>query len=138
MVRFCARRIKWAYRQLPILGVNLGKLGFLADLSPNEFLACYHTSDREFRIVEHLMFECRIWRDGQKLHHMLGLNEVAILAGRPISILDVDLYVDAELVTTYSCDGLIVATPIGSTAHSLSCWRADFAKGFASIRVPAD
>ncbi len=110
-----------AYRQLPILGVNLGKLGFLADLSPAEFLAVLpRLNDREFRIVEHLMFECSIWREGQKLHHMLGLNEVAILAGRPFSILDVDLYVDAELVTTYSCDGLIVATPIGSTAHSLS------------------
>ena len=45
---------------------------------------------------------------------------MCILAGRPFAILDVNLYVDAELVTTYSCDGLIVATPIGSTAHSLS------------------
>ena len=44
----------------------------------------------------------------------------AFWRGRPFSILDVNLYVDAELVTTYSCDGLIVATPIGSTAHSLS------------------
>ena len=50
----------------------------------------------------------------------LGLNEVAVLAGPPFAILDVDLYVDAELVTTYSCDGLIVSTPVGSTAHSLS------------------
>jgi NAD+ kinase len=48
------------------------------------------------------------------------MNEVCVLAGRPFTLLDVNLYVDAELVTTYSCDGLIVATPIGSTAHSLS------------------
>ena len=51
---------------------------------------------------------------------MLGLNEVAVLAGAPFGILSVDLYVDSELVTTYSCDGLIVSTPVGSTAHSLS------------------
>jgi NAD+ kinase len=42
------------------------------------------------------------------------------LGGPPFDILDVDLYVDSELVTTYSCDGLIVSTPVGSTAHSLS------------------
>ena len=50
----------------------------------------------------------------------LGLNEVAVHAGPPFSLMDIDLYVDSELVTTYSCDGLIVSTPVGSTAHSLS------------------
>ena len=49
-----------------------------------------------------------------------GLNEVVVLAGTPFTLLNVDLYVDSELVTTYSCDGLIVSTPVGSTAHSLS------------------
>jgi NAD+ kinase len=52
--------------------------------------------------------------------HRLGLNEVAVLGGPPYSLLEIDLYVDAEWVTTYSCDGLIVSTPVGSTAHSLS------------------
>jgi len=54
------------------------------------------------------------------VHEQLGLNETAIFAGPPFRMLDIQLYVDAELVTTYSCDGLIVATPVGSTAHSLS------------------
>ena len=54
------------------------------------------------------------------IHDELGLNETAILAGPPFSILTVDLYVDSELATTYSCDGLIIGTPVGSTAHSLS------------------
>ena len=45
---------------------------------------------------------------------------MAILGGRPFTIVDIHLYVDAELVTTYSCDGLIVSTPVGSTAHNLS------------------
>jgi len=59
-------------------------------------------------------------RDGQPVAEALGLNEAAVLAGPPFSMLDVQLYVDGELVTTYSCDGLIVSTPVGSTAHSLS------------------
>ncbi len=50
----------------------------------------------------------------------LSLNEVAILGGPPFSILEIDLYVDSELATTYSCDGLIISTPVGSTAHNLS------------------
>jgi NAD+ kinase len=72
------------------------------------------------------MFECRLERrapgkdDWRTVARQLGLNEVAVLAGAPFAMLEVHLYVDSELVTTYSCDGLIVSTPVGSTAHSLS------------------
>lgn len=109
------------HNQRPIIAINLGKLGFLADLSPAEFLAqlptiCWH----ELPVIEHLMLECRLLRGGTVVCEELGLNEVAVLAGLPFKILEVDLYVDAELVTTYSCDGLIVSTPVGSTAHNLS------------------
>lgn len=108
-------------KQRPMLGVNLGKLGFLADLLPEEFIEQLPAiCSGSLPIVEHLMFECSVLRDGQVIHHWLGLNEVAVLAGPPFALLDVDLYVDAELVTTYSCDGLIISTPVGSTAHSLS------------------
>jgi NAD+ kinase len=108
-------------RQLPVIAVNLGKLGFLADIMPNELPSVL----RDFRagklkVIEHLMFECRVLGDGQVRAHQLGLNEVAVLTGAPFAIMDVDLYVDSELATTYSCDGLIVSTPVGSTAHSLS------------------
>ncbi|MBN2023120.1 MAG: NAD(+)/NADH kinase [Pirellulales bacterium] len=108
-------------RQLPVIAVNLGKLGFLADLKPEEVpgvLADFGAG--RLAVVEHLMLHCELWRDGAILAKQLGLNEVAVFGGEPFTILDVDLYVDGELVTTYSCDGLIVATPVGSTAHSLS------------------
>ena len=109
------------YRQLPVLGGNLGRLGFLADLSPDELVAVLPDVCRgKFKVVEHLMFKCRVLRGNDVVHRQLGLNETAVLGGRPFSLLDVDLYVDSELVTTYSCDGLIVSTPVGSTAHSLS------------------
>jgi NAD+ kinase len=109
------------YHQLPVVAVNLGKLGFLADLSIEQFLDVLpELCSSRFRVVEHLMFECSIERAGKVLSRHLGLNDVAILAGPPFAMLDIHLYVDAELVTTYSCDGLIVSTPVGSTAHSLS------------------
>ena len=113
-------------RQLPLVAVNLGKLGFLANLLPGELPGVL----RDFRAgklscTEHLMFECRVLRqaeDGSErvCCEQLGLNEVTVRTGAPFAIMDVDLYIDSELVTTYSCDGLIVSTPVGSTAHSLS------------------
>ena len=66
------------------------------------------------------MFECSLLRRGEVVARQLGLNEAAIHAGTPFAIINVDLYVDSDLVTTYSCDGLIVSTPVGSTAHCLS------------------
>ena len=108
-------------RQRPVVGVNLGKLGFLADLSPEEFEAQLPTiCSGMLPVVEHLMFECQLSQGDKVLWRQLGLNEAAVFAGPPFSILQIDLYVDLELVTSYSCDGLIVSTPVGSTAHSLS------------------
>ncbi|MEX2168743.1 MAG: NAD(+)/NADH kinase [Pirellulales bacterium] len=108
-------------RQLPVLGVNLGKLGFLADVKP-ELLEHALTELRygRHRVDRHVMLECSLLRAGRTEHLELCLNEVAVLAGPPFKMLDVQLYVDAEWVTSYSCDGLIVSTPVGSTAHSLS------------------
>ena len=109
------------YDQRPVLGVNLGKLGFLAALQPQELeQALPEIAAGRHRVVEHLMFECTALRNGQPTGRALGLNEASVLAGPPFTMLDIQLYVDGELVTTYRCDGLIVSTPVGSTAHSLS------------------
>jgi NAD+ kinase len=109
------------YHQRPVLGVNLGKLGFLAALQPGELAgALPEIAGERHRVVEHLMFECSVMRDGKPLLTALGLNEASVLAGPPFKMVDMQLYVDGELVTTYSCDGLIVSTPVGSTAHNLS------------------
>ena len=112
---------KMGRQQRPVLGVNLGRLGFLAGVSPGQLPQVLpQIAAGGYRVVDHLMFECRVLRDDQVYCEQLGLNEIAVLAGPPFRILDVELYVDAELATTYSCDGLIVSTPVGSTAHSLS------------------
>ncbi len=107
--------------QLPVLGVNLGKLGFLAHVRPDKLEAALPSvCSTAACVTEHLMFDCSLVREGEVVDTRLGLNEASVLAGAPFSMLDVQLYVDAELATTYSCDGLIVSTPVGSTAHSLS------------------
>lgn len=109
------------FNQIPVVGVNLGKLGFLADLAPAQLIAVLpEICAGRFRVAEHLMFQASVRRSGELIHERIGLNETSILGGPPFSILNIDLYVDAELATTYSCDGLIVSTPVGSTAHNLS------------------
>lgn len=109
------------YHQVPVVGVNLGKLGFLADLSPEELEEVFpRICAGDYQIFDHLMFECEVSRpDGSREVH-LGLNDVVVQAGPPFQMIDVELIVDSLPATIYSCDGLIVSTPVGSTAHSLS------------------
>jgi NAD+ kinase len=108
-------------RQRPIIGINLGRLGFLADLSPEEFLQRLPELVRgDYEVARHLMFSCRHVRgDGTEETH-LGLNEVALLAGGSLQLLEVELAIDGERVTTFTGDGLLISTPVGSTAHSLA------------------
>jgi NAD+ kinase len=108
------------YRQRPVLGVNLGRLGFLADLSPDQLLTAFpDVVQGRYTVTEHLMFECLVdGPEGQRC--VLGLNEVALQSGPPFHMIDLDLLIDGEPVSRYGGDGLIISTPVGSTAHSLS------------------
>ncbi len=82
-------------RQLPVIGVNLGRLGFLADLPPEELAeALPQLASGRCRLVDHLMFDCSLLRAGKQLDTRLVLNEVSVLAGFPFAMLDVQLYVD--------------------------------------------
>jgi len=118
------------YRQVPVLGVNLGRLGFLADLDPDEFREVFpRVVAGEFRVTQHLMFECvleetsQVSKDFGSLkapRTFLGLNEVVVHSVPPFHMLDLRLEVDGHAVAQFSGDGLILSTPVGSTAHSLS------------------
>lgn len=128
-----ARRM--GMNQIPVTGVNLGRLGFLAALNENELERIWpEVCAGKFAVDEHVMLQCSIARkaeieaarEGKQLAEptdaatQLALNEAAILGGPPFSMLQIDLYVDGQLASTYSCDGLIISTPVGSTAHNLS------------------
>lgn len=109
-----------AYRQVPVLGVNLGKLGFLADLTAEEVQSCFpRVVAGDYCIKRHLMFECIVEGPGERLV-LLGLNEIAFHTPPPFHMIEMDLTVDGESVCRFSGDGLILSTPIGSTAHNLS------------------
>lgn len=108
-------------RQFPILGVNLGRLGFLADLSPQQFFEYFpQIRERAYHVVQHLMFACRLSRGDGTVESFLGLNEVVVSSGASLRMIDVRLAINGESVTTYSGDGVILSTPVGSTAHNLS------------------
>lgn len=118
MLRACRQL---AATQRPILGVNLGRLGFLADLSLEAFRDNLPAiRDRQYRVTEHLMFECHHESADGTTEIIVGLNEIALCAASSLSMLDIRLEIDGEEVTTYSGDGVIISTPVGSTAHSLS------------------
>ncbi|HBJ37055.1 MAG TPA: NAD(+) kinase [Planctomycetaceae bacterium] len=110
-----------AGREIPVLGVNCGALGFLAALSVDDFLDAWpKVCAGGFSIVEHLMLRVSQIRQGKEIAYQLALNEAAILGGPPYTLMEIDLYADETLATTYRCDGLIVSTPVGSTAYNLS------------------
>ena len=107
--------------QTPVLGVNCGRLGFLAALLPDDFLSVWpDVCQGRCQVVDHLMLRTSLIRDEQVIAQQLALNEAAVLGGPPYEILNIHLYADGHLATRYRCDGLIIATPIGSTAHNLS------------------
>ena len=107
--------------QIPVLGVNLGKLGFLADVNPCCVDAALKSIEAgECRLVDHLMLQVSVYRGDEVIAEKTGLNEVSILGGPPFDIQQLDLAVDGIPATSYSCDGLIISTPVGSTAHNLS------------------
>lgn len=109
------------YRQTPILGINLGRLGFLADIHPNDFSVCFEqVVARKFSVTRHLMFECMIESNGAPAQTILGLNEVVVHAMPPVRMLELELVVDGVAVSRFGGDGMIVSSPIGSTGHNLS------------------
>ncbi len=110
-----------ADRGIPILGVNLGGLGFLTEVYKKEL---FEALERIFRgeghSEERLMLSARILRGGEKIAEYTALNDVVINKGSMARIIDLEVSVNKTYVTLFKSDGAIVATPTGSTAYSLS------------------
>ena len=110
-----------AKHNLPLVGVNQGRLGFITDITFSQFreaLAPIIGGDYE---EEHLaMLEGGVWRDGGQIFAGLSLNDVVVSRGATASMVEVAIHIGEEFVANLRADGLIVASPTGSTAYALS------------------
>ncbi len=108
-------------RPVPILGVNLGSLGFLTELpQPELFTALEWTFAGKSRVESRMKLACRLYRGGELVVEDEVLNDVVINKGALARLTDYEMSIDGTFVTLYKSDGVIVATPTGSTAYSLS------------------
>ena len=109
-----------ARRNLPILGVNIGTMGFMAELESSEMEKMARIADDDFTVDTRMMLDVTVQRDRDIIYHDICLNDVAITKGSVGRI--VHLNVKCDGVTAMECggDGMIIATPTGSTAYSLS------------------
>jgi NAD+ kinase len=105
-------------KPIPILGINIGRLGFLADVSDEEILKALDSVLAHDYIIEERTLLNVQTSDNSELDYPFALNEVAVL--KQDSMISVNTSVNGEVVHTYQADGLLVATPTGSTAYSLS------------------
>lgn len=108
---------------VPILGINLGKLGFLSGMNFSELKNGLDSIlEKGFSINKLTRLRCRVEKENSKDDlSFTALNEVVIARGKSTGLAEVELFLDSKKVATYPGDGLIVSTPTGSTAYSLSC-----------------
>ena len=105
----------------PIFGINLGTLGFLTCLGPADYRqAVRYVVSGEYVRSARALLDVSIVRDGAVIEEHLGLNDAVISRGALSRLIRLETRVNGSLLTTYNADGLIVATPTGSTAYSLS------------------
>lgn len=108
-------------RPIPVLGVNLGGLGFLTSVAQQDAeraLECVVA--KRYRIISRALAECAVRRKGRIISRYRALNDVVIDRWASSRIVTLDMQINGETVSSFMCDGLIVSTPTGSTGHSLS------------------
>jgi len=108
-------------RDVPILGVNLGSLGFLTEITVEElYTRLEKVLEGNSHVSERMMLEVTLHREGQAIEKGHVLNDVVINKGALARIVDLETKINCHALTTYKADGLIVSTPTGSTGYSLS------------------
>ena len=108
-------------RDVPILGVNLGSLGFLTETTVDEMYPRLEKClDGNPRVSDRMMLEVTVIRDGKEIERGNVLNDAVINKGALARIVDLETKVNRHVLTTFKADGLIVSTPTGSTGYSMS------------------
>lgn len=107
--------------RIPILGVNLGSLGFLTEITLSEFFPVLQdVLNGKFKLSHRIMLEAVVRREGKPVGRFRVLNDVVINKGALARILDMKASVNDDYLTTFRADGLIISTPTGSTAYNLA------------------
>ena len=109
-----------ALNQVPVLGINMGGLGFVAELEASELDALRKLKDWDFEIEQRMMLDVSVIRDGRQIYTNLGLNDAVIREGPISHVIHLKISSDGRHLADIAGDGVIVATPTGSTAYSLS------------------
>ena len=105
----------------PLLGVNLGKLGFLTSIPAEDVeRAVEQLARSRFHVALRAVADCRLVRKRKTLGRYRALNDIVVGWGQSSRIVTFDVSVNGEMITSYRCDGIIVSTPTGTTGHSLS------------------
>ena len=111
-----------AETKIPIIGINLGTLGYLTEMSRDgnvEELLDALTSDH-YQIQDRMMLRGRIYHGGELLADDIALNDIVMTREGDLRVLKFKIYVDGQFLYEYSADGVLVSTPTGSTAYNLS------------------
>jgi len=107
--------------EIPVLGVNLGRIGFLAEAEAEAIdTVLDHVINRDYRIEERMTLDIVVRAGGEVLDHGWALNEASLEKGPRLGVLGVVVEVDGRPVSTFGCDGVLVSTPTGSTAYAFS------------------
>ncbi|MCG7597702.1 NAD kinase [Mycobacterium sp. C3-094] len=107
--------------EIPVLGVNLGKIGFLAEAEADSIdTVLDHIVRRDYRVEERMTLDVTVWSGGELLDRGWALNEASLEKGPRLGVLGVVLEVDGRPVSAFGCDGVLVSSPTGSTAYAFS------------------
>ena len=109
-----------AHRDIPVLGVNLGSLGFMAELESKDLLRLRDLCDGKYEIESLMMLDVTVQRDGRVIYSNLALNEALIARGNISRVIRLQIFTEQGKLVDVAGDGVIVASPTGSTAYSLS------------------
>ncbi|HPS54781.1 MAG TPA: NAD(+)/NADH kinase [Sedimentisphaerales bacterium] len=110
------------HTNIPMIGVNLGKLGYLAEFSVSEVIEQFEDIiSGKTPVEERMLLLARIFSDDKEVFVSTAVNDVFINSGKPFRAIDLKISIDSEKVAGCVSDGLIISTPTGSTAYSLSC-----------------
>lgn len=106
---------------VPVVGVNRGRLGFLTDISPSEVLHKFaQVLDGDYVLDQRFLLEMEVRSKRQTVYREIALNDIVLHSGKSVHMIDFELHIDGAYVYRQHSDGLIVASPTGSTAYALS------------------